>query len=109
MARLKWFFVFVLIAMVSVSVWASLETNVIQGFQYLFESRWGIATLFDTYFSFLMIYFWMAYKDPRWLSRVIWLLLVLSLGTIAISVYVLNELRLNQWRLDDQFWIKRKN
>lgn len=87
------FFSLMLISIISVTTWASLEQNVLLGFQYLFNSRWGIATLFDTYFGFLTIYLWIAYKEVSWGRRLLWLILVLNLGSIAFSFYILNELR----------------
>jgi hypothetical protein len=89
---MKSFFIFVVIVMVSVSTWASFDSNVMSGIDYLIKNPWGIATLCDTYFSFFIIYLWMAYKEPSWIKRVIWLIAVFSLGTIAISIFVLHEL-----------------
>jgi hypothetical protein len=93
---MKVFFSFVIAVMISVSVWASLDSNVVSGFQYLFANRWGIATLGDTYFSFTIIYLWMAYKEPAWSKRVAWLIAVYAFGTIAISVFMLHELMLRK-------------
>jgi Protein of unknown function (DUF1475) len=88
------FFSLMLISIIAVTTWASLEQNVMLGFEYLFESRWGIATLFDTYFGFLTIYLWIAYKEVTWAKRLLWLVLVLALGSIAFSIYILNQIRL---------------
>ena len=86
------FFGMVLTAMLGVTFWASLSENVWVGFEYLFANRWGIATLFDTYFSFTIIYLWMAYKEHSRFSRLLWLVLVYALGSIAVSVFVLREI-----------------
>jgi hypothetical protein len=88
------FFTLMLISIIAVTSWASLEQNVMLGFEYLFQSRWGIATLFDTYFGFITIYLWIAYKEVTWTKRLVWLVLVLALGSIAFSIYILNQLRL---------------
>ena len=88
------FFSVILISIIAVTSYASLEQNVMQGFQYLLASRWGIATLFDTYFGFLTIYVWIAYKEVTWAKRILWLILILTLGSIAFSIYILNQLRL---------------
>jgi len=89
---LKLFYVLVLMIMIGVSTWASLQSNVIEGFQYLFADRWGIATLFDTYFSFFTIYLWIAYKETSMKAKALWFLLICSLGSIAFSVFILREL-----------------
>ena len=88
------FFSVILISIIAVTSYASLEQNVMQGFQYLLASRWGIATLFDTYFGFLTIYVWIAYKEVTWAKRILWLILILTLGSIAFSIYILNQIRL---------------
>lgn len=87
-------FSLMLIAILSVTTWASLEQNVMIGFDYLLANRWGVATLFDTYFGFIAIYLWIAYKENSWPARLLWLFLVLTLGSIAFSIYILNQLRL---------------
>ena len=53
---------------------------------------WAIATLHDAYFGFLTFYVWVAYKErPMW-SRVLWFVLIMGLGNIAMSLYVLIQL-----------------
>lgn len=93
---LKAYFWLVLIVMISVTVWASLDSNVITGFQYLFQNRWGVATLFDTYFGFFTIYLWMARQVPSFSKRVAWFLAVALFGTIAISIFMLHDLVLKR-------------
>ncbi len=88
------FFFLMLVSIISVTTWASFDQNVMDGFEYLFANRWGVATLFDTYFGFITIYLWIAYKEVTWGRRVLWLVLVLALGSIAFSIYILNQLRL---------------
>jgi|LauGreDrversion4_2_1035121.scaffolds.fasta_scaffold1366848_2 hypothetical protein len=90
---MKLFFSLILLAMLAVTSWASLEKNVFDGFSYLFAERWGIATLFDTYFSFTLLYLWIAFREKSWAARLSWLVLVLSLGTIAISGYGLWQIK----------------
>lgn len=53
---------------------------------------WAIATLWDAYFGFLTFYCWVAYKERGILSRVLWFLLIMCLGNIAMSLYVLIQL-----------------
>jgi hypothetical protein len=90
---MKYFFSLILLSMLAVTTWASIESNVFIGFSRLFSERWGIATLFDTYFSFLLLYLWIASREKGFASRAVWLILVLSLGTIAISGYGLYQIR----------------
>jgi hypothetical protein len=81
---MKFFFSLILIAMLSVTTWASLEKNVFIGFEQLFAERWGIATLFDTYFSFLLLYLWIASREKGWIDRAIWLVLVLIIKALVV-------------------------
>jgi len=90
---MKSFFSLILISMLAVTTWASLDQNVFEGFRYLFAAKWGIATLFDTYFSFTLLYLWIAFRERSWASRGIWFILVWSLGTIAISGYGLWQIK----------------
>ena len=90
---MKAFFLMILTSMFAVTIWASVDQNVWEGFKYLFSARWGIATLFDTYFSFTLIYLWIAHRERTLLSRGVWLVLVYSLGTIAIASYGLWQIR----------------
>ena len=112
---MKLFFGFVLTAMLGVTVWASLDQNVIEGFKYLFQNRWGIATLCDTYFSFTIIYLWIAYREASWFQRALWLLLVYSLGSIAVSFYFFIQYYKIKKRSDqnskitfEQLWVNLK-
>jgi hypothetical protein len=102
---LKLYFVFVLAAMIGVTTWASLEANVFEGFHYLFADRWGIATLMDTYFSFITIYLWIAFKEKSILSKAVWLVLVCGFGSIAFSIYILREI--HRTRNFEMFLIQR--
>jgi len=82
----------VLVAMVAVSTWASLEANVLVGFQRLFADRWGVATLFDAYFGFLWFWLWIAYREASPGRSFLWLLLLFALGNLAMATYVLIQL-----------------
>jgi hypothetical protein len=88
-------FSLVLVLMVSVTVWSSLEKSVLEGFRDVFASRWATATLADAYCGFLTFYAWVFYKKPGWGSRIFWFLAVMVFGNIAMASFVLREL----WRL----------
>jgi hypothetical protein len=48
--------------------------------------------LFDTYWAFLTVYCWVAYKETSMLARMAWLIGILLLGNIAMAIYMLIEL-----------------
>ena len=53
---------------------------------------WAVATLYDAYFGFVTFYVWVAYKERKIWSRILWFLLIMGLGNIAMSLYVLIQL-----------------
>ena len=92
MRRLWLFSIAVFVAMVAVTTWASLEANVLVGFQRLLADRWGIATLFDAYFGFLWFWLWILHKEPSLWRSLLWLLLLFALGNLAMAAYVMVQL-----------------
>ena len=86
-------FTAVLAAMAWVTVTASLDRSVLEAASEIWNDPWGKATLFDTYFAFLTVYLWIAYRERGPGSRILWLLLILTLGNFAIAAYFLLALR----------------
>jgi predicted permease len=82
----------VLISMLSITTWASLQLALWDTPREVVLHPWFIATLFDTYFAFLTFWAWLAYKETSWLARIFWLLAILIFGNIAISSYLLIQL-----------------
>lgn len=89
---LRVFFIIVLVSMLWVTSWASLECALWRTPRAVATHPWFIATLFDTYWGFLTFYCWVFYKENSWMKRVTWLVAILLLGNIAMAVYVLNKL-----------------
>jgi len=85
-------FSFVLVAMLAVTSWASLQLPIWAIPENVTKHPWFIATLFDTYFAFLTFYCWVAYKERGVVARVVWLLAILILGNIAMAGYMLIQL-----------------
>ena len=78
--------------MLGVTLWASLDKNVLVGFSEVWSTRWGIATLADAGCGFLTFFAWVFYREGNWAGRVGWFLAIMLLGNIAMSVYVLRLL-----------------
>jgi len=55
-------------------------------------SPWAVATLFDAYFGFLTFFVWVCFKERTIAARTLWFVLIMSLGNIAMSGYVLIQL-----------------
>ena len=92
---LRLLFGFILLSMIGVTSWASLRQPVWQwgGLTTPPGNAWTIATLFDAYYGFITFYVWLAYKESRWLPRTGWLIAILLLGNMAMSAYLLLQLR----------------
>ena len=89
---LRLFFAAILVGMLTVTIVAGLDRGVWVAGTELWPDPWFRATLADAYFGFLTIYLWIAYREPTWPRRMLWLALVLTLGNIAIAVYLLLRL-----------------
>ena len=82
----------ILVAMLAVTTYASLDRSIFNVGSKLASDPWFHATLADAYFGFITFYIWVAYKEPGMLRRAIWFVLVMTLGNIAMSLYVLIQL-----------------
>ena len=89
---LRVFFIAVLLSMLAVTSWASLECALWKTPREVVTHPWFIATLFDTYWAFLTFYSWVAYKEVSWLARIGWLIGILLLGNIVMAIYMLIQL-----------------
>ena len=53
---------------------------------------WFSATLYDFYCNVLILFCWIAYKETSWVSRVLWLVLLVAMGSPATALYVLIQI-----------------
>jgi len=91
---LRTLFAGILVYMIGMTTWVSLHKSILLSpdeFSWA-ESPWAVATLFDAYFGFITFYAWVAYKETSWAARVMWFVLIMGLGNIAMSSYVLLQL-----------------
>lgn len=86
-------------ALIGVSTWASLQIGIGDSIADLLanpaagNNPWLVATLFDAYLGFLWFYAWVLLREPGWAARLLWLVLILGLGNIAMGAYALLALR----------------
>ena len=95
------FYSTVLIIMIWLTSEASLDRSVLVAASDLWTDPWFRATLFDAYFAFLAVYVWIWFRERSMVRRLAWLLLILSLGSMAIALYFLLTLvtsRDRDWR-----------
>lgn len=85
-------FAFVVLTMISVTGWASTQNAIWEIPDAVVKNPWFIATLFDAYFGFLTFYCWLFYKESSWALRVLWFILIMLLGNMAMASYMLIQL-----------------
>ena len=90
--RLKLLFSGILLAMIAVTIDASLKQSLWDSWPGLKAQPWAIATLFDAYFGFLTFFVWVAYKESNAIRCTVWFVLIMCLGNMAMAAYVLIQL-----------------
>ena len=55
-------------------------------------SPWAVATLFDAYFGFVTFFVWVCFKERTLAAKLLWFMLIMGLGNIAMSGFVLLQL-----------------
>lgn len=89
---LKILFSAVLLFMCYEVITTSLESNLFEQWDFLGSIPWMRTTLFDFYANVLVIFLWVCYKESSYLSKILWLILLVCLGSIASCIYVLIQL-----------------
>jgi len=82
----------ILLSMLAVTSYASLDRSILQVGPQLLSDPWFHATLCDAYCGFLTFFVWVAWKERSWLGRAGWFVGIMLLGNIAMSVYVLIQI-----------------
>ena len=89
---LKLLFATIFLWMTVLTVRTSLAVSLWSAWDSFAANPWAVATLYDACFGFITFFVWVAYKESTLWSRLLWLVLVLCLGNIAMSLYVLIQL-----------------
>ncbi|MED6187846.1 hypothetical protein PIB30_080352 [Stylosanthes scabra] len=50
---------------------------------------WMVATLIDFYINVVALAVWVVYKESNWISSILWIILLICLGSIATCAYIL--------------------
>jgi hypothetical protein len=83
----------VLAVMLYVTVSASLHQDVLTATRLLWPDPWFRATLADAYCGFLFFWLWVAWREQSAAKGVLWFLLIMTLGNLAMAGYLLLQLR----------------
>ena len=89
---LKFLFATIFLWMTVLTIRTSLAVSLWSAWDSFAANPWAVATLYDAYFGFITFWVWVAYKENTLWSRLLWLVLILGLGNIAMSFYVLIQL-----------------
>ncbi|TKY51469.1 ras-related protein Rab7 [Spatholobus suberectus] len=67
-----------------------LYTLFTDGFPFRKEllTPWMAATLIDFYINVVALSVWIAYKESNWISSILWIVLLVCLGSITTSAYI---------------------
>ena len=79
--------------MLFVTISASLQQDIVTAGQLLWPDPWFRATLADAYCGFLFFYLWLVSREKGTIARLVWLVLIVTLGNIAMAAYVLLQLK----------------
>jgi len=89
---LKFLFSLLFVWMCYTVISTSMESNIFKQWDFLGSIPWMRATLWDFYANVTVIFLWVAYKESSLVLRIIWLILLVTLGSIASCVFVLIQL-----------------
>ena len=89
---LKLLFGFIFVWMVVATVRTSMQVSLWDSWRGFSANPWAVATLYDAYGGFITFFVWVAYKERGAGRRILWFVLIMCLGNIAMSFYVLREL-----------------
>ena len=83
----------VLAVMLYVTVSASLQQDIVSATRQLWPDPWFRATLADAYCGFLFFWLWVAWREQSVAQSILWFVLIMTLGNIAMAAYLLLQLR----------------
>ncbi len=89
---LKLLFIAILLGMLWATITASRAENIFDAGPRMMAEPWWIATMWDAYCGFVTFYAWVFYKEGNWISRIVWFVLIMTLGNIAMAIYMLMQL-----------------
>jgi H+/Cl- antiporter ClcA len=89
---LKVLFIVIFVWMCYVVISTCLTSNLFAEWDFLGKIPWMKATLWDFYANVTVIFVWLCYKENKLWVKIIWLILLVTLGSIASCAYILLQL-----------------
>jgi hypothetical protein len=87
---LKVLFSLIFVFMIVMTIRTSMQVPIWQAS--FTNNPWAWATLYDAYFGFLTFFCWVAWRERSIATKIIWFILIMLLGNIAMSFFVLLQL-----------------
>jgi hypothetical protein len=102
--KMKKIMISVLVAIVVSLVWLSVESsmreNVMVGFDQIFATSWGVATIVDLYAGLFMMALIAVFTEKNKWMKILWVPLILCLGSFASLIFMIRVL----WCLPAKNW-----
>lgn len=95
------------LAMFLIIIYAFIYGDFVQEGAILTSLAWGIVSLVDLYVGFAIFSLWVVFREKSLLSSVIWVILVMILGSFTIGAYTFWALVKSKGDLDKFFYGKR--
>ncbi len=89
---LKLLFAAIFVFMSVMTVRTSLQVSLWSAMGAFAASPWSMAALYDAYCGFLTFFCWVAWRERGLGVKILWFILIMALGNIAMSLYVLIQL-----------------
>jgi len=89
---LKIIFSLLFVWMCYVVISTSINSNLFTNWDFLGNIPWMQATLWDFYANVFVIFVWVCYKEKTIALKIVWLVLLVTLGSIASCAFVLIQL-----------------
>jgi hypothetical protein len=90
----------IVVSLVWLSVESSLRENVMVGFDQIFATSWGVATIVDLYAGLFMMALIAVFTENNKWMKILWLPLILCLGSFASLIFMIRVL----WCLPAKNW-----
>jgi len=91
-AFLRILFGLIFVFMTVMTVRTSMQVSLWSAWSSFAASPWSMATLYDAYCGFLTFFCWVAWRERSLGIKILWFVLIMTLGNIAMSLYVLIQL-----------------
>jgi len=91
-AFLRILFGLIFVFMTVMTVRTSMQVSLWRAWSSFAASPWSMATLYDAYCGFLTFFCWVAWRERSLGIKILWFVLIMTLGNIAMSLYVLIQL-----------------